>query len=73
MLEKNGKRLRSRREFLKQTCKTGIYVIPLVTVLKLGSHDAWAQSYGNGGRKEFEDGHMGFFERIFRAIAHIFY
>lgn len=76
MFEEKDRSVSSRREFLKKACKTTGYILPLVTVLKLGSSNAWAQSYGRstsntaGGSRRTHD---GFFDQIARFFANLFH
>lgn len=76
MSEDKNVSVSSRRQFLKKACKTTGYILPLVTVLKLGSSNAWAQSYGRstetttGGSRKTHD---GFFDQISRFFANLFH
>jgi hypothetical protein len=76
MSEDNSSPVSSRREFLKKACKTTGYVIPLVMVLKLGSANAWAQSYGRTTQNTASGSgktHDGFFDQIGRFFANLFH
>jgi len=73
MIEKNSSPMSSRREFLKKTIKTTGYVLPLVTAFKLGSLNAWAESYGKSIERRSGSHHVGFFERLVRGIESLFH
>ncbi len=76
MFEDKDRTVSSRRDFLKKACKTTGYILPLVMVLKLGSSNAWAQSYGRTTQNTASGSgktHDGFFEQIGRFFTNLFH
>ncbi len=72
MSEDKSSQVSSRREFLKKTCRTTGYAIPLVMVLKFGSASAWADSYGRSSDNGLGKNHDGFFDQLGRFFANLF-